>query len=397
MNEGTEELGQEYVILCFSLDNILGKGNVVDSYVGDFNVSNVELIKDKDLLVERIRLLGQKISSLNKREKSKSFLDLRSSVSSFESLAKSLLHPTNENYARQIGNIYQTALKIPTDLEIEKLKSEIVTNLRVLGYNDNWPTCYEQWNNENTVTGEEYFNSLIEYSSKLEKQTFQNIIIPIIGKNQADKLYEESSVKYELIETKELWNAYHYYYKGYESVVKINKNNSFNKQEAFFLAAHEIFPGHHTEAIVKEYYYRKGELGLSATINVLSSPFSLISEGIADYGYYFFGKEYTVNQKITHGFRRLIKTVRHKLAIQIIIGEITTEEGINLLSEITGVSEKGAEKSIRFATEKWRLYFPCYYMGYQTVSEIFDKEGFDCIKELYKYSALNLLKPYKVE
>lgn len=397
MEEKLKDISQEYIILCFSLDNIIGKGQVVDSYVGDFDVEKVQLINDTSLLTDKIESLMARLDGFSSENQNEVFIDLKSSVNSLYHLSVSLFNPDKDDFASQIENIYHIPLALPDDHEIKVLKSNITSCLSQLGYTDKWPICYEKWHEDNTVSGEEYYSHLIDYSEQLQELTFENIVKPIIGYMEAESLLEESSVNYELVDTKELWNAYHYYYKGFKSVVKINKNNTFNKHEAFFLAAHEIFPGHHTEAIIKEFLYRKAELGIASTINILSSPSTLISEGIADYGYYFFGKDYTLDQKITHDHRRLTKTARHKTAIQIINNEIGEDEGISLLSESIGIGEKGAEKAIRFATEKWRLYFPCYYMGYKTVSDIYKKAGSQCLAKLYKFSSMELINQPKDE
>ena len=67
------------------------------------------------------------------------------------------------------------------------------------------------------------------------------------------------------------------------------------------------------------------------------------------------------------------------------------KEGIDILMEKMGLSEEGAEKSIRFATEKWKLYFPCYYMGYRLISDLFTNFGRKSLKPVYTFNNLSTI------
>src|SRR5262249_29168569 len=75
----------------------------------------------------------------------------------------------------------------------------------------------------------------------------------------------------------EPWWAFNYFLGGLRSRVVINLDNPTASDDLVELAAHEVYPGHHTEHALKEKL-------LGETIQMVPTPAALVSEGIAETG-----------------------------------------------------------------------------------------------------------------
>ncbi len=82
----------------------------------------------------------------------------------------------------------------------------------------------------------------------------------------------------------EPWAAFNYYLGGGRSRIVVNTDLPFTATEFVHLVAHEGYPGHHTERVVKERRLVE-ELGLlEESIQLVPTPQSLVGEGIAEVG-----------------------------------------------------------------------------------------------------------------
>ena len=84
--------------------------------------------------------------------------------------------------------------------------------------------------------------------------------------------------------TGEPWAAYNYYLGGLRSRIAINTDVAMTPDFAAELAAHEAYPGHHTEQVTKEQTLVRDQGRLEQSILLIGTPQALISEGIAVLG-----------------------------------------------------------------------------------------------------------------
>ena len=77
----------------------------------------------------------------------------------------------------------------------------------------------------------------------------------------------------------EPWWAFNYYQGGLHSHVVLNTDVPTTGVDLLHLAAHEVYPGHHTEHAVKEHL-----LGVEERIQLVPTPQAVLSEGIAETG-----------------------------------------------------------------------------------------------------------------
>jgi hypothetical protein len=79
--------------------------------------------------------------------------------------------------------------------------------------------------------------------------------------------------------TAEPWWAFNYYQGRFHSRVVLNTDVPTTGLDLLHLAAHEVYPGHHTEHAVKEQL-----LGVEERIQLVPTPQAVLSEGIAETG-----------------------------------------------------------------------------------------------------------------
>jgi hypothetical protein len=90
----------------------------------------------------------------------------------------------------------------------------------------------------------------------------------------------EESVTYELV-SNQSWIASAWYQGQYRSRVEVNADLPISIVLMVDLAAHEAYPGHHTERTVKDAHLYKDLARLETSVVITLAPEALISEGIA--------------------------------------------------------------------------------------------------------------------
>ena len=98
--------------------------------------------------------------------------------------------------------------------------------------------------------------------------------------HQLASMPPDESVTYETVSNKP-WIAYNWYQGHFHSIVQVNADLPISIALLTDLAAHEAYPGHHTERAAKERYLLE-ELGrVETSVAIISGPEALVSEGIA--------------------------------------------------------------------------------------------------------------------
>ena len=90
----------------------------------------------------------------------------------------------------------------------------------------------------------------------------------------------EESVSYELV-SGEAWLAYNWYQGEYRSRIDVNADLPISIVLLADLAAHEAYPGHHTERTAKDAHLLRGLGRVETSVTIISAPEALVSEGIA--------------------------------------------------------------------------------------------------------------------
>ena len=90
----------------------------------------------------------------------------------------------------------------------------------------------------------------------------------------------DESVTYELVSDVP-WLAYNWYLGGFRSRVEVNAELPMSILLLVSLAAHEAYPGHHTERVAKDALLTRDRGRVETSVTIISAPEALVSEGIA--------------------------------------------------------------------------------------------------------------------
>jgi len=175
----------------------------------------------------------------------------------------------------------------------------------------------------------------------------------------------------------EPWWAFNYYQGDLHSRVVLNTDVPTSGLDLLHLAAHEVYPGHHTEHSLKEHL-----LGVEESIAMVPTPQSVIGEGIAEAGIdvvlddaakeeaYAIIRRHglelvdpELSERISRAFEGL-RTVSVNAALMIFEDGVSEREAQDYVQRWTLNTEEQAAHSIRFVTDPtWRSYTITYSAG----------------------------------
>ncbi len=134
------------------------------------------------------------------------------------------------------------------------------------------PERYQAWRRSCTVPAGLVVPALQDAAAELRSATTGIVDLPA-----------GEEVLVEAVES-EPWWAFNYYLGGLRSRVVVNLDVATTCHEVVHLAAHEIYPGHHTEHAVKEQLLIRDRGHVEESIQMVPTPAALVQEGIAELG-----------------------------------------------------------------------------------------------------------------
>ncbi|HEX7084205.1 MAG TPA: hypothetical protein VF186_08845 [Gaiellaceae bacterium] len=227
----------------------------------------------------------------------------------------------------------------------------------------------EAWKTRNRLDGERLFPLLRDLLADLRRRTIEAFGLP-----------EDEEIVLEPVDG-EPWWAFNYYLGGRRSRVVVNTDVPTTVQDAIHLAAHEVYPGHHTEHAWKERLFveERGELGES--IMLVPTPQSLLSEGIAETGGEVLLDEQgraemaaiVARHGVTYDPERahaIVEAVAPLSTVQLDAALMIHEEGRSrqeaqaYVERWALVTPERASHQLDFVTDPtWRAYVVCYSAG----------------------------------
>jgi hypothetical protein len=180
----------------------------------------------------------------------------------------------------------------------------------------------------------------------------------------------------------EPWWAFNYYLGDLRSRVVMNVDVPTMGIDLIHLAAHEVYPGHHTEHAVKEQQLIRDRGLIEEGIQLVPTPQAVLSEGIAETG-----RDMVLDERAraaaydvltAHGLEvsdaelgeridkalEPLRTVSVDAALQIHDGGVPLEEAQAYVERWNLVTPEQAARSIRFVTDPtWRAYAITYSAG----------------------------------
>jgi len=181
--------------------------------------------------------------------------------------------------------------------------------------------------------------------------------------------------------TDEPWWAFNYYLGDLRSRVVLNVDVPTTGSDLIHLAAHEVYPGHHTEHAVKEQLLIRDRGAIEEGIQLVPTPQAVLSEGIAETGAdvvldadgraaaYDVLRRHGVDldpdltERVSKALEPL-RTVGLDAALMIHDGGVAEDEAQAYIERWNLVPPEQAKHSVRFATDPtWRAYVITYSAG----------------------------------
>jgi hypothetical protein len=131
---------------------------------------------------------------------------------------------------------------------------------------------YDEWRQNNTVAPDRIVPVFRDVLAELRTRTAE-----LLGLPEGEELAVEEV-------RDEPWSAFNYYLGALRSRVVVNLDVPTTCDDVVEVAAHEVYPGHHTEHAVKEQLLVRDRGLLEESIKLVPTPEVLISEGLAETG-----------------------------------------------------------------------------------------------------------------
>ena len=131
---------------------------------------------------------------------------------------------------------------------------------------------YLAWRKTQLVDGDRSVTILRELLPFLRERTRAIVELP-----------EGETMELEPVDD-EPWWAFNYYLADLRSRVVLNTDVPTSAYDLIHLAAHEVYPGHHTEHAVKDARFVLNDTAIEEAIQLVPTPQAVLSEGIAETG-----------------------------------------------------------------------------------------------------------------
>ena len=128
---------------------------------------------------------------------------------------------------------------------------------------------YLAWEQAQTVERDVLLPALEALTKDLRERSRELVSLP-----------DGEAVELELVQD-EPWLAFNYYQGDLKSRVAFNTDLPWSAFDLFTVVAHELYPGHHTEAAIKERHLVREQGRLESTALLIGTPQSLVAEAIA--------------------------------------------------------------------------------------------------------------------
>ena len=266
------EYGEKFLFLPLHIDKHI-KG-YVDFYIGPEKIRKIvdnETLTSPNKLLTDCKALHKDLFKQGYDKKRERYLEkmLTAMRTSIEIL-NGIDIPIKEQFLR----IYDVVLQPVKESELDNLKEEFTAAYGGLG------SLEKRMNDlrvRRTVPEGKVFE-LFEKALNITRERTKELY--------ADLLPENEHVNLELVKNNNSneakWAYYNWYMGNFCSRIKVNPNYNMYWTAFLSAAAHEGYPGHHTEFIVKEKRLYRELNQFEHSILLLNSPKLIISEGIAN-------------------------------------------------------------------------------------------------------------------
>lgn len=168
----------------------------------------------------------------------------------------------------------------PSDAEVERIRTEIETHLRSLGYDEALPHAVEEWQADRAVAAADVSSVLSSFLDRtrdrvLEAFDLSPAMIPEMDARGVSDAPFNAMCDYA------------------NRTVVINTDPTITEPWLLKLAIHEGYPGHVLQFALREGWYDQGVAPADGLLSVVNTASSTTFEGIADSGLQFLGMDET--------------------------------------------------------------------------------------------------------
>jgi len=246
---------------------------------------------------------------------------------------------------------------------IEELQEEAYRALRRKLRKADLATMAKQWRKRSLITGSELMELVREVAEEARRHT-QRLLF---------RMPEGENVEFREVRDAP-WSAYHHYQGNYSALIEVNTRLPRSKYGLWRWVTHETYPGHQTQLVSRELNYRRGTLGLEATIALINTPDCTLSEGLAEAGATILSSErpFSEEEQITSVLEKLRRAVGINAVVMLNRDELSEEEALEYLVEAGALEEEYAKARLPFMTHPiWAPYGFTYYVGSWLVGGFF--------------------------
>ena len=264
------EFGTRFLRLALRIDKHI-KG-YVDFYIGPKKLRKIidnEVLTSPNKLLNDCKALQKNLFKQGYDKKRKRYLEvlLKAMETSIE-----ILNGTKISIKEQFLRLYDVVLQPVNESEIDNLKEEFNAAYGGLG------SLEKQMNDlrvQRTVPEGKIFE-LFKKALNITRERTKELFVNFLPKKE--------QISLELVKNndKVKWAYYNWYMGNYYSRIEVNPNYNIYWTAFLSAAAHEGYPGHHTEFIIKERSLYRELNQFEHSILLLHSPKLILSEGIAD-------------------------------------------------------------------------------------------------------------------
>jgi hypothetical protein len=266
------EFGRDYLLLALRINK--HQIGYVDFYIGPKKlckvVDNEEITSPKKLLTDcstlQEKLLIQGYHKARERYIEKSILAMRTSIE--------ILNGIDIPIQDQFLKFYDVPLQPVNEAELVNLKEEIS---EVYGGSGSLEQRMNKLRVRRTVPGVKVFN-LFKKALSIVKVRTRELFVDLLPRNESININLLKKINKDDVK----WVYYNWYLGNYRSRIDVNPNFNMYWTTLLPAAAHEGYPGHHTEFSVKEQLLYHDLNQFEHSILLLNSPKLFISESIAE-------------------------------------------------------------------------------------------------------------------
>jgi len=265
------EFGENFLLLALRIDKHI-KG-YVDFYYGPEKfrqiVENETKLSPNVLLNNSIGLIQQLGTQGFNKERERYLEKLLTAMKT----SVEILNGAEFSIKEQFLRLYDVELKAVNEADLDKLKEEVSIAYPGSG------TLEERMKKLRALrtVPEAKIIELFGKSLKITKERTKDLFVDLFPETERINLELVNENKEDL-----RWSYYNWYQGKYRSRIDINPNYNIFWTSFLPVAAHEGYPGHHTEFVIKEMKLYNEYNQFEQSILLVHSPRLIISEGIAN-------------------------------------------------------------------------------------------------------------------